>query len=283
MDRVYTLGYTGDSMENAPLDLEDLWHGARAAWPDIELPLDAFVRHVNAHLPPGADAASLELADLYLAAACARAVPGAAATFDRIFLSAVPRFLARIDGSGQLADEVQQMLRERLLVGIAGEPPQISRYAGQGPLLAWLRVTAVREGLGLLRGRAGRAEVPLDEAALTREVAGALDDDVTRARYREAFEASVASALRALPRKSRSLLRLHLVGGVSTHKLGAIYHVDQSTIVRWLAEARRTVRDAVRARLIEQLRLSPSELDSLAGLLLSRLDLSLAGCLQSQA
>lgn len=38
----------------------------------------------------------------------------------------------------------------------------------------------------------------------------------------------------------------------------------------------------VRARLRAQLRLSASELESLAVLMLSRLDVSLAGCLQSE-
>ncbi len=269
-------------MADAVTDLEDLWHGARAAWPGVEVAIEAFTSHVRARLEPGQAEAALAINDLYLACACTLGTAGAVATFDRVFLAQVPRFLLRLDGSGVLADEVQQVLRERLLVGGANEAPRIAGYSGQGPLLAWLRVTAMREGLGLLRGRDGRAEVQLDEAALADQVADDVENDVIRARYRQVFEDSVASALRELPKRSRSLLRLHLVGGVSTHKLGAIFHVDQSTIVRWLADARREVREAARARVSEQLQLSPSELDSLAGLLLSRLDLSLAGCLRNE-
>jgi len=259
--------------------LEDLWYAARAAWPDVDVPLEDFEHYVRARATPTLEGSGTN--DLYLACACTLGTPGAAATFDRVFLVHVERWVARL-GAGVPADEVRQILRERLLVGAGGAPPRIASYQGQGALLAWVRTVTLRQGLELLRGRAGRAEVALDEHDLADQVAGDLDAELLRTRYRQAFEDSVAEALRAQPRRERSLLRLHLVGGLSTHKLGSMFQVDQSTIVRWLAAARRSVREAVRARLIEQLQLSPSELDSLAGLLLSQLDLSLAGCLQSR-
>jgi len=267
-------------VDDVPPQLEDLWQAARAAWPGVEVAAADFEHYLRERATTPT-LAGLETNDLYLACACTLATPGAAATFDRVFLVHVDRFVARLGEAG-LADEVRQILRERLLLGVDGQPPRIAGYQGQGPLLAWLRVIALRQGLELLRGRAGRAEVELGEQDLADHVGGDLESEIVRTRYRQVFEDSVAAALRGLPRRDRSLLRMHLVGGVSTHKLGNIFHVDQSTIVRWLAAARSKVRETVRARLIEQLQLSPSELDSLAGILLSRLDLSLAGCLRSQ-
>ncbi len=267
--------------------LQDLWAASREAWPGVEISAKEFQRFVDQRLEPSGDATALDrlhLTDLYLACACALRVAGALETFERVYLAHVPRFVARLDRGGQLAEDIRQTLRERLFVGSAAAPARIADYEGRGPLLAWLRVAAVRSALDVLRERDARAEVELDEAELVDRLAGQrdADDDLVKAQYRREFEASVAEALRSLPRRERNLLRLHLVGRVSTAKLGAMFHVDQSTVVRWLAGARQVVREAVRTRLLVQLGLSPAEVDSLAGLLLSGLDLSLAGCLRSQ-
>ena len=58
-------------------------------------------------------------------------------------LSQVPQFIARIDGSAQVVDEVRQLLRERLLVKRGEQLPRIAEYAGLGPLGAWVRVARV--------------------------------------------------------------------------------------------------------------------------------------------
>ena len=145
-----------------------------------------------------------------------------------------------------------------------------------------MRVAAVRCALDLLRDRDGRAEVELDDRLADR-MAGDIEDDLIKAQYQGEFEESVAEALRRLPMRERNLLRLHFCGKVSTHKLATMFGVDQSTVVRWLAAARTAVRDEARALLLERLKLSPAEVDSLSALLVSRLDLSLDGCLRSLA
>jgi RNA polymerase sigma-70 factor (ECF subfamily) len=263
----------------------DPWTRARAAWPGVDVPERTYAGFVAERAQPDVAAPfdDATLGDLYLACACALGTSGALATFERAILVHVPRFVARLDTSPAFADDVAQILRERLLLGHDGEPPRISAYQGKGPLLAWVRVVALRAGLDLLREGRGRAEVELDEKHLCGQVAVDLDVEVVEARYRKDFEETVALALRELPRRDRNLLRLHLVAGISTHKLGAIFHVDQSTVVRWLATARRSVRETIRGTLATRLGIATDELDSLAGMLFSRFDLSLTGCLRSHA
>jgi RNA polymerase sigma-70 factor (ECF subfamily) len=271
----------------APVEerLYELWLASRAEWPGVEISAADFQRYVAERLPAPLEIAALDqlnATDLYLACACVLGVPGALASFERAFLAHVARFVARLDGSHAVVEEVRQTLRERLFVGSADAPARLVGYQGRGPLLGWVRVAAIRCALDLLRDRDGRAEVELDDD-LTDRMAGDIEDDLVMAQYRSEFEASVAEALRNLPRRERNLLRLHFCGKVSTHKLAAMFGVDQSTVVRWLAAARTAVRDDARARLLGRVNLTADEVDSLAGLLASRLDLSLAGCLRSLA
>jgi RNA polymerase sigma-70 factor len=265
--------------------LYELWAASRAAWPGVEIGAEDFQRYVIERLPAPIDVAALEqlnITDLYLASACVLGAPGALAAFDRAFLVHVARFVARLDGNHAVAEEVRQTLRERLFVGTPETPARLVGYQGRGPLLGWVRVAAVRCALDLLRDRDGRAEVELDDRLADR-MAGDIEDDLIKAQYQGEFEESVAEALRRLPMRERNLLRLHFCGKVSTHKLATMFGVDQSTVVRWLAAARTAVRDEARALLLERLKLSPAEVDSLSELLVSRLALSLDGCLRSLA
>jgi RNA polymerase sigma-70 factor, ECF subfamily len=263
---------------------EDAWQAARAAWPGVEIDRDEFVEHVRAcaghAAASSAVAASMQLTDLYLACACGLSVPAALSTFDRVLLVQVPRLVSRVTTSASVVADVQQNLREKLFLGAGGRRPGITSYHGRGSLIAWLRVVAVRAAVDVLRSDAR------DDVAIGDDLADELSDDVelsaAKAQHREEFQAAVIEALRALTARERNLLRLHLTAGVSTHKLAAMFRVDQSTVVRWISAARDRIRAAIQARLCERLGLRPTELDSLAGLLLSRLDVSLAGCLRSQ-
>ena len=87
---------------------------------------------------------------------------------------------------------------------------------------------------------------------------------------------------RACPSASGCLLRLHLVNGVTVDKIGKMFNVSQATASRWLAAAREIVLDDVQATLGERLGATPDELASLAGLVASRLDLSLSLLLKTR-
>ncbi len=72
------------------------------------------------------------------------------------------------------------------------------------------------------------------------------------------------------------MLRLYFMSGLSLEKIGAHYRVHQSTVTRWIAAARSAILGTTRRLIGQRLQLSPTEFDSLAGLLRSELDLSLS-------
>ena len=252
---------------------QELAQRGRSAWPGIEVP-DA---QLAAHL------ARLELpeaphADLYLACAVAAGDPLALSTFDKTVLAHVGSFVARIDGSAQFADEVRQILRDRLLVMRAGAPPRIADYAGRGPLGGWVRVAAVRAAIDLRRDV--HAEVRLSSApGLASEMSP--DLQLVRAKYQASYEDALRAALAALDAKERNLLRMTVVDGLTVDRIGLVYQVHRATAARWIQAVRRKVLDAVYDRLGERLRLSPDELDSVTALIQSQLQVSLSGLLLS--
>jgi RNA polymerase sigma-70 factor (ECF subfamily) len=91
---------------------------------------------------------------------------------------------------------------------------------------------------------------------------------------------AVRTALAELTSRQRNLLRLNLGVGLGTARIAIMYRVDQSTIVRWLQVARAAVRNATYEHLCAELGASTLEVQSLTGLLLGRLDLSLGGALR---
>jgi RNA polymerase sigma-70 factor (ECF subfamily) len=260
--------------------LVELIAEARAAWPAIALDQTRFARHLAARIPDGEDARTvvrtLRIADLYLACACADGDAVALALFERDFLARVPAFVRRIDASAPFADEVRQLLRTKLLVGADGAPPKICDYSGLGPLQNWLRVAALRAALDLRRGGPEQVHASQDLAGKPALATG-LDPetDLIRARYQGEFQTALEEALTVLPARDRNLLRMHFVDGLSIDKLAPAFRVHRATCARWIQSARERLLDETRRRLVERLRLSAAEFDSLAGAVASGLHLSL--------
>src|SRR5262249_27085192 len=60
-------------------------------------------------------------------------------------------------GAASILDEVKQVVRERLLVGTSGRGARITDYAGEGTLLTWVRVVALRAAATIRRGAQRRS------------------------------------------------------------------------------------------------------------------------------
>lgn len=244
---------------------------ARAAWPALELPFEAFAARLTA-LTAGLDPAharQLFLEDLYLAWACAAGVRGAHEAFERAVMTQLPRHLARFRRGPTFEDDVTELVRERLLVGDA---PRIGQYGGRGPLAAWVRVTAIRIALDWLRGEGSRPEDGLD--AMLPPLAAAPDLEVLKQRYREGFQNAIDQALEGLSPRQRRLLRMHHVDRFTLDRLATMYGVHRASVARWLAEAREQVVRETHRLLGERFALSPSEVDDVVALINSQLALS---------
>jgi transposase len=75
---------------------------------------------------------------------------------------------------------------------------------------------------------------------------------------------------------------MHLVNGLSVEAIGKMFGVTQPTASRWLARARETLLDDIKAALATRLGVSSEELASLAGLVASGFDMSLSQALKTR-
>jgi RNA polymerase sigma-70 factor (ECF subfamily) len=255
---------------------------AKSAWPDLPFDSGRLVETIARAAGDDVEKALQELyvEDLALALACADGLPNALATCDRLCAGAIAAAVARVDRSPDLRDEVRQILWQRIFVGTAADPPRIQSYAGRGPLTAWVAVAAQRVALDLRRS-AARTEGSDPMADQLLPASDHPEIDYLRTRYKAEFEAAVREALAGLADRDRLLLKLTIVSGLSHEQLANIYSVNQSTITRWIGRARETVLEETERRVCAALRMPPGEFRSLAGLLLSRLDLSISRVLDT--
>jgi RNA polymerase sigma-70 factor (ECF subfamily) len=258
--------------------LHSLWQKGERAWPGVRLDPESFVRHLGARLGPsgdGARLASTHTADLYLACACARAIPEALASFDRHVLPLVSEMLRREGGDATWADEVQQVLRQKLFVGGARSEPKIAEYSGVGSLGKWLRAVAVRTASVMRRGE--ERLVPFEEHEFAEMELLTADPELEflKTRYRIELKKAFAQALQTLSDRELTVLRFHLVDGLNIDKIGVLYGTHRATVARWIAGARTRLLEETRRLLGEWLGLTVEELDNLIRLIRSNLDLSI--------
>lgn len=258
--------------------LEEHLAKGREAWPDVALAPEHFLRHVARHLPSEGlvedTLRQLRAADLYLACACAAGEPHALRHFERHVLAKVASRLG--DPPGVSLDEVLQVARQRLLLGVAGSPPKIAEFSGRGALGGWVRIVTSRIAQEL-RSQAGRQELLSDTPqALARLLAGGDPEKaLLQAHSRQALTESLQTALAELTERERALLRLHHLHGLTMDRIATMYGEPRSSVARHVAQAREKLLKLTHRELASRLKLNGQELESLLGLVQSRLDLSL--------
>jgi RNA polymerase sigma-70 factor (ECF subfamily) len=257
---------------------------ARAAWPGVSLGDEEFLRYVAERIPAAENlAASLDSigwSELYLTCASGRGDSAALVELERVYFDEVPAALAHMRLSASDVDEVKQALRQKLFVAEPGQRPKIDDYAGRGSLRGLLRVIAVRTAITALR-KQQREELMGDDLLRLGSQEDAELEHFKR-QYRDQFATAFAEAVEALTRRERTLVRLHLLDGVTLDQLAVSYSVHRATIARWLARARQTLLAETRRRLRARLSIGADELEDFVGLIESRLDLSLRRLLATQ-
>jgi len=210
--------------------------------------------------------------DLALCAACLRGDAESLKTLDGLLKDAVG--MARRGVQSLDADELQQTLRQKLVVARDGQVPKLQQYTGRGPLLAWLRAVAAREAISATRRvRPGSRDLDGEENAL---VAPDAELQFIRAKYQAPFKAGFRAAVAALSTDQRHVLRLHFVEGLSHEEIGRLEKVHQSTVTRRLAAAREALLEKLQEQLAHDLKLDAGELQSLVRAVRSDLALSLS-------
>lgn len=270
-------GFSRGALASLEVRLVERAASARAAWPGVELDDEAFAAHLGERAQTEPELERLHSDDLYLACACLKGVSQALAAFESAFLARIDPHVRRYDPAAAFADEVRQILRERFFVWADGAPPRIAGYTGRGALGPWVRVAAVRVALRL----AERQEAPAP--GLDSMLVPDPELDYLRARYRNAFSSALSEALGSLTLEERNLLRLHFVDGLTIDGLAPLFQVHRSTAARRLAEAREHLFEATRARLQAALNVSSGELESLLGVVRSRIEVSLTSLFKRQS
>jgi RNA polymerase sigma-70 factor (ECF subfamily) len=246
----------------------------RAAWPAIDLDAAAFAE-ILADKPLGD---SLHVADLYLACACAAKSPGALEAFETKYVSQLPIFLAGVERSQAVIDDVKQLVRERLFVAPEEGHAKIRDYSGRGSLTSWLRVVTLRVASN--RRRQHKPHAPLSDAHEA-EMLPALDPElkIIQTRYKGSFAAALRAAFASLTPRERLLFRMHFVDGLNIDRIGLVFSVHRATVARWLGAAREVVVERTMSQLGDELHLDPADFESLLRVVRSALDVSLQGLL----
>lgn len=253
----------------------------RSAWPALPLDPGRVLEHVAATVAP-TDRELLQTLrtrhadDLYLACACSAGIPEALVALASRFRSTVEAAAARVEASPAFVDEVCQRLYERLFAADDQQPLRIASYQGRGPLGGWLAIIAQRTALNLIEHEAALERV--HRRAGAEELASDLDLELRylKDKYKHEFESAFVEAMSRLTERERTLLGLKVVSGLTLERIGLIYHVDLSTASRWITAARTHLATLTEEVLGARLGLSRPDLQSLARLVASQLDVSIA-------
>lgn len=227
--------------------------------------------------------ARVQYSDLLLASACAAGNSDAIQAFQTHFQADIARAIARFTGPGLAADDLRQSLLERLFVASANRAPRISEYGGQGYLQNWLRVTAVRLFVDLLRkAKQSRSVLGVKATALDEmEAPDNLELQLVRKRYQREFKAGFENALASLAPEERNLLRWRHIHGVGVNEIAAMLRIHRVTATQRLKRIRHSLQNATLAHVQSSLNLNDESLDGFIRVIQSSMDASVSRILGS--
>jgi RNA polymerase sigma-70 factor (ECF subfamily) len=238
------------------MDLREVWARGREAWPEVDLSEERFAE-LTRELPAG-DAG--EEPELYLACAWVDGLASAGQVMARDYLPPLRRRLAKMRLAAHEIDEVVQQVCERLIGRDDEGRARLVKYARQGRLKSLLVVVGTHIAIDSFR-RAGREQS--DQDALV-ALAATSDPraELMRVQKQTVFKAAIESALESLEARERTVLRLHLIDGLTLDEIAEIHQVHRVTVSRWLAAARVAIVERAREAARAQFGLSDTEFDA---------------------
>ena len=274
--------------ETLAVRLASMVETAEAALGTFKITTDDYIRHVAGVVAKNGTPeafAKLRAADLYLACACAAGDDHALSAFDTEFGRDMDLAIARSGNVDLSKDEFRQLLRNKLFVSREdGKRPKIADYAGRGDLRSWVRVTALRMIVDIVRSRAGDREVPVESDMLS-SIPAQTDDpelDYIQRVYKTEFKDALQDAFAALTPRERNLLRHQVLHGLNIDQVGALYHVHRTTAFRWIEKARKALLRETRKALMNRLRVGSGEFLSIMRVVGGDLDVSVRRLLVSE-
>ena len=190
--------------------------------------------------------ASLHLADLALACACAQGDPGAWDHFILEFRPALYRAADAMDAGGGAREVADSLYAE--LFGLkekdGGRQSLFRYFHGRSSLSTWLRSLVAQRYVDRIRERRRLDPLPEDSspAALASRPA---PPDPDRARFAAAMRGTLGLAIAALAPRDRLLLGCYYAQGMTLAQIGRLTGEHEATVSRHLARTRLAVRRAV--------------------------------------
>jgi RNA polymerase sigma-70 factor (ECF subfamily) len=248
--------------------LRRAYDAARAVFPSLSVSPEEYAGFLAGRIAVDADPiaaiGAVRAADLYLACACAAGNAAALKEFDDNFLAAAVD-LWPMPLSPAAIDATKRALRHELLVEGPAGTPKLYEYTGRDDLRSWLRSNALRVAIRVGRRPAGASDHPPRD----------LETDALTKRYRREFQEAFDEALGALPRRSRSLLRLRFTQPLTAGEIGALYGVDGATAARWVAAARDEMAMRTRVGVMRRVRVPYADMARILRLIPSQVETSL--------
>lgn len=253
---------------------------ATAAYPSFAPPSGVFGRALARGLKEGRDPLrwleQLRAADLWLATACEAGDAEAMATFERTLAPEIRRAAQRSQKSVVDADDLLQLVSQKLFVESPDAAPKIREYSGEGDLKGWVRVVAVRLMVDVGRKKSGGEAPASAERAVDALFAAGADPELEylKRHYRAEFATAFTEAIASLDPEDRTSLRQSLVDGLTVDQIAHAHGVHRATAARRVQKAREALLSDTRMRLMARLRLSRNELESVMRMIESQLHVS---------
>ena len=126
MARIFLAKSGAEDADDEALEalLERLVSEGCAAWPKIAVAKETFVEHLALHAKTIAALEAVHASDLYLACAVCQRDRAALTYFEEQFMARVPDYVLRVRVERDVVDEVQQKLRELLIMGTGDKAPR---------------------------------------------------------------------------------------------------------------------------------------------------------------
>ena len=249
--------------------------------PGVPLDPEAFVGYVGERATFDRDGRPvlqrLHAGALWIAFGCVSGLASAITAFETTYASEIATALRRSFDRG-LAEDAELKVRNRLFLVGDDDEPRLASYSGRGDLRAWLRATAVRTAIDLMRAR---RMVPVDPSSLA-DLGATIDPllGALKQRYRDEFRVAFGEAASRLTARERTLLHYRYVDDLSIDEIGVLYRVHRATVARWLAAIRETLFEGTRARLMARLEIGDDDVDSVLRLIDTELQVSIEALLR---
>jgi RNA polymerase sigma-70 factor (ECF subfamily) len=254
--------------------LEAMVAESRAMWPDVRVQDQIFIAYVADRLldEHGDKALSkIQATDLYVACACCLGDEVAFSQVNDKYLGDIAHGVKKIDSSQGFVDEVLQRLRAKVFTSEGDALPKVVNFSGRGSFRAWLRVAAMRIAMDMTKK--AKREVELSDTYSPGD-GNRIDVEYLKQQYAQPFKEALSEALTHLSGTERTLLRMAVIDGLNTTELSRVYKIHRSTAARRLAKVQDRLAILTRERLCLKVELPVSELESIIGLVRSRVDLS---------